>query len=94
MFSLAIKHPDDPCLIMARTNLRKPRQYLLSDSWSAALKAAQHYADIDVSGTVINRAGITIAIIIKPQNFQYADFWHSSFSYGLNLSGRVLVLFC
>ena len=94
MFWLAIKHPDDPCLVVARANLRKPRQYLLSDSWSAALKAAQQYADIDVSGTVINRAGVTIAIIIKPQNFQYADFWHSGFCYGLNLSGMVRVLFC
>jgi hypothetical protein len=78
---------------VAWANLRKPRQYLLSDSWSAAFTPTQPNTDINIGGIVINRAGITITIIIKPQNFQYADFWHSGLCWGLDLSGSGLVLF-
>ena len=66
MFRLAIKHPDDACLIMAGANLCKACQNLLSDRWCAALTAAQPNADIDIIGIGINRAGLTITIIIKP----------------------------
>ena len=66
---------------------------LTSDFWRAAFTAAQHYADIDVSGIVINRAGVTIAIIVKSQNFQQADFWHSKFCWGMGFSDAGLALF-
>ena len=68
MFRLAVKHPDDACLVMAGANLCEACQNLLSDRWCAAFTAAQPNADININGIGIgiNWAGLTITIIIKP----------------------------